>query len=226
MLMDEKIMPTVIFDIDGTLVDSMGFDDELFREAVITVAGEINIHGDWMEYDFVTDTGIINQILRENNIPDIERHRERIRTRFGELVENHLADNPCQPVSGAVEAIKDLQEDSDYAVGIATGGWGHTARMKLQSAGFELDGIPLCSSDEHYQREAIMELCKNQLAPNNNKTVYVGDREWDQQAAINLGWGFVGVGEKLRGKTSVWIADYASGEWQDALKQALQEKPK
>jgi FMN phosphatase YigB (HAD superfamily) len=41
-------------------------------------------------------------------------------------------------------------------------------------------------------------------------TVYFGDGEWDLAAARALGWRFVGVGSRLKGKCPDWIADFSS----------------
>ena len=38
--------------------------------------------------------------------------------------------------------------------------------------------------------------------------MYVGDGEWDLEAAAKLRWGFIGIGDRLKGKTDVWIEDF------------------
>jgi hypothetical protein len=42
------------------------------------------------------------------------------------------------------------------------------------------------------------------------------------EAAAKLQWGFIGIGDRLKGKTEVWIEDYFSEHWQSAPDRALQ----
>lgn len=53
-------MITVIFDIDGTLVDSAKFDSELYINAVRETIPDVFIHDDCEKYMNVTDSGILN----------------------------------------------------------------------------------------------------------------------------------------------------------------------
>ena len=43
-------MIATIFDIDGTLVESFGFDDACYISAIREVLGEVHIHDDWSKY--------------------------------------------------------------------------------------------------------------------------------------------------------------------------------
>ena len=63
-------MIATIFDIDGTLVDSFGFDDACYISAIREVLGEVYIHNDWSKYKNVTDTGSLRQIMEENKIEE------------------------------------------------------------------------------------------------------------------------------------------------------------
>ena len=58
----------VIFDIDGTLVESSRFEDDLYVAAVRDVLGDVCIRERWSTYRHVTDTGILRQIMEENRI--------------------------------------------------------------------------------------------------------------------------------------------------------------
>jgi phosphoglycolate phosphatase-like HAD superfamily hydrolase len=215
-------MITIIFDVDDTLVDSMRFDIALFVNTIREILGDVVVHEDWRKFMHVTDSGILDQIINENNIADAKEVFGRVRKQFGELVMAHLEANPCNPKRGAISAVNELSKNKNYAIGFATGGWRHTALMKLQSAGFSVDETTLFSCDDHHERIGIMECCKNRIAQNGNDIVYVGDGEWDLEAAAKLRWGFIGIGDRLKGKTEVWIEDYFSEHWQSAPDRALQ----
>jgi phosphoglycolate phosphatase-like HAD superfamily hydrolase len=206
----------IIFDIDGTLVDTAAFEDRLYRTALRETLGDVRIRADWGDYEHVTDRGILRDVCQDNRLDqaDIE---QRVRTRFGELVSKHLrGTNTCHGIAGALAFWRALRADPAFEIGIATGGWGHTARMKLNAAGFDCDGIPMATSDDSHERTAIMKHCRAMLDPSIS-TVYVGDGEWDLVAAERLGWRFIGVGERLSVKCPHWIRDFHSEDSADRL---------
>lgn len=203
-------MIATIFDIDGTLVESFGFDDACYISAIREVLGEVHIHDDWSKYKNVTDTGSLRQIMEENNIKEKGQIKE-VRTKFGELIRQYLQNGgKCRPKEGAIHLIDKLLTADGYEVGIATGGWRHTAKMKLQHAGFNLRNAVLTSSDDGDERVAIMTKCLFALKKSCfDRIVYVGDAQWDMQATQELGWHFIGVGTRLKGKCEFWVEDFS-----------------
>lgn len=217
----DRPMMNVIFDVDGTLVDSYALDTTLFCQAVNEVLGETRIRDDWSEYTYVTDAGILAEIFQDNNMPPDRLLEADVRERFGQLVSMALADQPCAALPGAEAAIDGLHLHPNVAVGVATGGWSHTARAKLGAAGFETSKWTLASSDDHAERAVIMRTCLQRLADPDAPTVYIGDGEWDQTACAALGWAFVGIGKRLKGKTPIWIENYTSCDISQILESAL-----
>ena len=179
-------MIAVIFDIDGTLVESFQFDGIVYASAVKDVLGEVIIRENWNLYKNVTDTGI-TQIMDENKICE-EGLIGKVRKKFGELVRRHLENSgECRPKKGAIGLIDKLLSDPRYKVGFATGGWRHTAEMKLQRAGFDLNNPVLFSSDDSDERPEIMKKCLLALGSRFNRIVYIGDAEWDLQTVKHWG---------------------------------------
>lgn len=176
----------------------------------------MRIRTDWGDYEHVTDTGILRDVCQDNKL-DLAGIEQSVRARFGELVSEYLrGPNTCHGIAGALAFWKVLRANPAFAIGIATGGWGHTARMKLNSAGYDYDGIPIVTSDDRHERTAIMKHCRAMLEPS-IPTVYVGDGEWDLAATERLGWCFLGVGERLGGKCAHWVRDFQSEESADRL---------
>ena len=203
-------MIATIFDIDGTLLESSDFDGTCYVSAVRDVLGEVYIHDNWGIYKNVTDTGILRQIMGENKIQE-EGQIEKVRMKFGKLIGQYLQNSgECRPIEGAIYLIDKLLAAEDYEVGFATGGWGHTAEMKLRYAGFNLRNTVLTSSDDGDERVVIMKKCQLALENCFHRTVYVGDAEWDMQATQKLGWHFIGVGPQLKGKCEFWVEDFSS----------------
>lgn len=210
--MDTTQKTATIFDVDGTLVESSGFDDELYVSAIRDVLGDVNLREDWSTYRHVTVTGILRQIMEENKIREVSQMQE-VRARFGELVSKYFQDGgECSPVAGATDLLNSLINKNPREVGLATGDWGHTAEMKLLHAGFSLSDLVLTSGDDSEERVAIMQKCADTLGGSYRRIVYVGDAEWDVRATRELGWHFIGVGERLKGKCEHWVEDFSRRE--------------
>ena len=210
--MDTTKKTAVIFDIDGTLVESSRFEDNVYISAIRDVLGDVSIREDWRTYRHVTDTGVLRQIMEENQISGEERIHE-VRTRFGKLANRYVdSGGQCRPIPGAAGLFQKLRNDSRYEVGIATGGWRHTAEMKLRHAGFDLKNVVLASSDDSEERIEIMQKCLQALGNSFQRIVYAGDAEWDVRATRELGWHFIGVGPRLKGKCEYWVEDLSNHE--------------
>ena len=63
-------MHLVMFDIDGTLIESYDIDEQCFLAAIDEVLG-IQIDSRWERYPHVTDAGILDEILSQPSfLPD------------------------------------------------------------------------------------------------------------------------------------------------------------
>lgn len=197
----------IIFDLDGTLVDSFDLDEQLYRKAVLSEVPGVRFRKSVYDYHYSTDSGILAEILKELDLPVREYH-DSVRRRFGKLFKNHLqSGNNCKPIPGAAALLNKLRLIPNIQIGIATGGWGHTARMKLEAAGLSDLNVPMASGDDAHSRTEIMQICASRMESSISNFVYVGDAEWDLRAANELGWEFIGVGTRLEGKCDIWVPD-------------------
>ncbi len=195
-------MHAVIFDIDGTLLHSAAVDDALYRQAVRQVLGDVQFRPTLHDYDFVTDTGILRQILADNRI-DGKDPLVAIRSAFVDLLRAHVDEHgPFTEIPGARDLVGQLSASADHAVAMATGGWRESAELKLRSAGFDYGQIPLATSNDHHERAAIMEIALDRLGGRFDAVTYFGDGPWDRDACRLLGWHFVPVGPQLGGLDS------------------------
>lgn len=193
-------MHAIIFDIDGTLLQSAAVDDALYRAAVSAVLGPVQLRPSLHAYDYVTDTGILLQILADNDIPVAREPMDEIKSHFVALLRDHIDTNgPFKEVPGASRLLLELSESESHAVAIATGGWRESAELKLQSAGIDYANIPLATANDHRERTGIMQIALGQLGDDLGSVTYYGDGPWDREACAALGWRFVSVGPELSG---------------------------
>ena len=189
----------IIFDIDGTLIESMSVDTQLYFSAVQEVLGPVRIRklGD---YDHVTDSGVLEQILDDNGYPVDHEVARSVKAVFVEGIRRHIEKVGSFPViEGAVQFVESVRESNDRCVAIATGGWRESALLKLSGAGFNMTGVPLVTGDDSRSRTEIMKLALEKAGDDVSSVTYFGDAVWDQRACSELGWDFVAVGPSLGG---------------------------
>lgn len=193
-------MHAVIFDIDGTLVQSAEVDDALYRKSVTSVLGPVRFRPSLSDYELVTDSGILMQLLDDNTLPITPDPSPAIQSEFIAELRRHIAAHGhFEEIPGARDLIKALQAFEDRSVAIATGGWRVSALLKLESAGFSTRGIPIATSDFEPDRSRIMRFALSQLGSTFESVTYYGDGVWDRDACRKLGWEFVAVGPTLNG---------------------------
>ncbi|MGI9238700.1 MAG: HAD family hydrolase [Woeseiaceae bacterium] len=193
-------MHAVIFDIDGTLLESASVDDTLYRDAVVSVLGNVRFRAAIADYNHVSDSGILAQVFEDNEISPTTEITSAVKTRFVRSLRQHIADHgPFPEISGASDILESLRRSNDHSVGIATGGWRESAQLKLASAGLDRFDLPLSTSDDADDRKDIMRIALGRLGTGFHSVTYYGDGVWDRKASFELGWKFVAVGPALGG---------------------------
>lgn len=188
----------VMLDIDGTLLQSYEMDEQCFVDAVRETTG-LEISTDWGSYPFVTDRGILKTFIEQQDLKySLAELESIVKPIFIRNVQQSVKTSPAQEVSGAKKFVSYLLDSDEYVVSIATGGWGETAKIKLNSAGFETEKLAIMSSNDHYSRIKIMELAKSSINQIDNYPVtYFGDAEWDLEACKELAVNVVIVGNRV-----------------------------
>ncbi len=196
-------MDAIIFDIDGTLLQSDASDDTWYLAAIREVLGNVNLRPSWGMYTQFTATGILAEILADNAIVHTRETVAAVRNYFVTSVSRHVAERgPFAEVPGARTFVESLHSSTTHRVAYATGGWHGAAHLKLSTSAFPIAGVPLATSDDYLERQEIMLHALRQLNGDFDTVTYYGDGHWDAIAAKALGWKFVPVGRKLNGLTT------------------------
>jgi len=189
-----------ILDIDGTLMPSAEIDNLCFWQAVFACFGDRDSLPDLHNFRHVTDTGILNEwCVLELGRPPRPDEIVKIKQDFLQLLESAAVQNPehFSPLPGVIEWLQAVSQNSTVYAGIATGGWEHSARLKLRLAGLDRFQLTVASSDDAEARAEIMQIAANQSLTQHDDVesgiTYVGDGLWDLQASQSLGWNFIGI---------------------------------
>ena len=193
-------MKAIVLDIDGTLIESMAIDSDLYLSSIFAVLGSVEIRENLNDYDHVTDIGIIAQVMEDNGLPQDSDAIDTVRNRFVAGLTKHIETNgPFPEVPGAARFINRLRDSKEHDVAIATGGWKLSALLKLETSELNVKGIPIFTCDDSPSRTEIMRIALSQLGNVYESVTYFGDAEWDRRACEILGWEFVPVGSELCG---------------------------
>ncbi len=213
-------MHLVMFDLDGTLVDSNAIDSNCYLQALVDVFGfDLNqIDRDWGNYPHITDAGILRTLCQnELGREPTSAERQHYQQRFLALLTTAASDRPLQEIVGARDILQHLSADPNYAIALATGSWGKTAQFKLHQTNL-IGLIPAtASADDGHTRVEIMQ-CAHQRAMSCygrsqfTKITYVGDGVWDGIASGQLNYQFIGIGadNELRQQASNLLAHGAT----------------
>lgn len=190
----------VIFDIDGTIIDSSAEDDRIYRESVVQALGDVRLRTELADYDPVTDSGILLQILADNGLPAEKGTIETVMTTFFDRLQAHIDSvGPFKALPGARSVIKRIGNSDEHRLAFATGGWRRSAKIKLSSAGFDIGAAPLATADDAIHRADIMRIALSGINEDCASVTYFGDGPWDERACLELDWSFQPVGPDLGG---------------------------
>jgi phosphoglycolate phosphatase-like HAD superfamily hydrolase len=189
-----------ILDIDGTLIPSARIDNRCYWQAVFACFGKRGPVPDLHTFTHVTDSGILQEwcLTRLGRPPSTEETRF-VKQEFLRLTKSAYQQDPesFRPLPGVEDWLQSVRASPRQSAGIATGGWGHTARLKLRLAGLDRFRLPLASADDASDRVSIMRIAARRItgpqAQPGSAYIYFGDGCWDYHASQELGWRFVGI---------------------------------
>ncbi|MBL9214397.1 MAG: haloacid dehalogenase-like hydrolase [Opitutaceae bacterium] len=190
-----------VFDNDGTICDTQEVEGPCYAKAIERVTGRSLATMDWTTYEEPTSSAIVRDLLAGD--PAALVKEEAIEREFVRLLEQERPMFPGDftPLSGAVQFITRLKEESICSVAIATGCFGSSARFKLLCCGITLDDFPHATSSDTPRRRDIIPLAASRAGFPVSSVVYFGDAPWDVRVSGILGVPMIGIGrrwERLR----------------------------
>ncbi len=195
----------IMFDMDGTLLRTDA-EDSLYVLAMEEWLSVESIDTDWTTYEHVTDIGVAAELFKriKGNEPS-KKDLNIVSEIFFEKWKNKLGADPtaCVPMAGITLFLNKLQTLNNTSIAIATGAWEKTAKLKLDHCHLQLSNFVMATCDDAYSREKIMEIayeraCEKGEISGFEKTVYFGDGEWDVEAALHIGFNFIGINSSNR----------------------------
>jgi len=185
----------IIFDIDGTLIDSVsGYHDVIINamndlgiSAIDTNFNALKHHTDSYALKYNYENFFKKELPLE------------LLTNFEKRIVFHLNQQPkTKAIKGVREALTQL-DDSEYAIAFATGSLPASAIYKMKSAGLDMNVAVLATSKTSFSREGfVLEAIDKAKSIYNvtsfEKIISVGDGIWDLKTAQNLNLDFIGIG--------------------------------
>lgn len=136
-------MMLVLFDIDGTLLRTHGAGLRAMSKALSDLhgpheSGEYDLEG--IDTSGRLDSHIWRDLSRKHDLP----HDEATHDRFRERYHHHLdagfsSDSVSEALAGARELVERLHPEQALTLGLLTGNYATTGRLKVASAGFDPD---------------------------------------------------------------------------------------
>ncbi|BDD06528.1 HAD family hydrolase [Aureibacter tunicatorum] len=185
----------VVFDIDGTLTDSVKQHQQAFAEILKDMG--VESHAEFKSFKHHTDSFIAKEIYESSLQASFTGDKK---DAFEKALSSKLSQEAFDEIKGAKALIDSLKNAPQYGFCFATGSLRRPASHKLNSIGIEFDEAQLVASDDIYEREAIVQQAINKASEyygvdTFERIVSVGDGLWDLRTANNLNLEFVGVGE-------------------------------
>ena len=195
-------MRLVLFDIDGTLLNSAGMGRASMQRALGEVFGSPGNPS--YRYDGKTDKQIVRDVMRLEGHSD-----EHIDSRMDDLIELYLdglrsgassGQFDVRPLAGVVEVLDALEARKEVVLGLLTGNVEAGARVKLTAAGIDPDRFRINAfGSDHEHRPQLPAIAQRRASETlgleivGERLVVIGDTPADIECGRSLGARSIGV---------------------------------
>lgn len=175
---------SVLFDLDGTLCDTLPLHIEAFQLVTAEFTGEAFSPASITAHFGKTEEGIMAGL--------IPQHMPAAYQRYCQVFADFQWRVP-RPIPGVEELIQDLHQRG-VKIGIVTGRGPHTTQITLRQ--YQLEPyiqVVETGSPHRVIKSTSLRLAVQKLGLTPGEAVYVGDTESDMQAASTAGTAFAGA---------------------------------
>ncbi len=195
-------MRLVLFDIDGTLLNSGGMGRVAMQRALQQIFGSPCDPS--YRYDGKTDKQIVRDTMRLEGYSD-----DHIDARMQQMIELYLdglregatsGKFKVRPLDGVVEILAELEKRDEVILGLLTGNVETGARIKLKAAGIDPDIFRVNAfGSDHEHRPELPGIAQRRagetlgLKITGDRLVVIGDTPADIQCGRSIGAKAIGV---------------------------------
>ena len=195
-------MRLVLFDIDGTLLNSGGLGRASMQRALGMIFGSPGNPS--YRYDGKTDKQIVRDVMRLEGHSDehIDSRMEQLIGLYLEGLREGAAGKKfiVRPLEGVVEILDALEAREDVVLGLLTGNVEQGARIKLQAAGINPSRFRVNAfGSDHEHRPELPAIAQRRAGEQlgldlaGDRLVVIGDTPADIECGRSLGAKAIGV---------------------------------
>ena len=180
----------VVFDLDGTLIDTMGFHIQTFKKA----ATELGIKDiEEMTKKFSSEIGKPLDEIIENLLPHApKRLKEQLMKKKWEYTLSQI--EKIRPIKKSINVVKTLKH-SGYNLAVFSSSIRIFVEKSLEKVGIKKYFDFIVTAEDVESKPSPKGLFKACKSMNCDSCIYVGDRKVDEITAKNAGYEFVYVQE-------------------------------
>jgi phosphoglycolate phosphatase len=191
----------ILFDIDGTLLLTQRAGVQAMQSAGRELFGE-QFTFDGIEFSGRLDTWIWSELARRNGVTDADARHGGFRATYARHLETRLRSNPTARLLPGVEnLVQALALRNDVTLGLLTGNYRETGRLKIRHAGLDPDLFPVAAwADDGPTRRDLPPVAMRRHRERAGRSidaadlVIIGDTPHDVDCARAHGCRCIGVG--------------------------------
>ena len=198
-------MILVVFDIDGTLTDSVKAHQDSFCKSYSSFEIQ-NLNTDWSSYTHHSDSWIFGEVIRQNFKRDAtDKEKSDFAIALNDNFNLYTSKHPISEIPGAKIFINNIKDSAEIGYCLATGSLRDPAIKKLKCLELEYPKDLLVTASEYETREEIVgtaiEKAMGYYGVDEFEHIFsIGDGYWDMKTAEKLKIEFIGIASDEKAK--------------------------